>query len=156
MTFSKLNHTNVRTDEQKERMSLAEEKKICPFCPNGLDIIHQKEILFKNDSWYFTESAFPYEGTKHHYLINTIKHITDTNELNSKEWSDFGEIFNFALASKKIDGGAIFLRFGDMSKNGSSVEHIHFQLISGEMNESNSKDERESLKVKLGYKKKTI
>jgi diadenosine tetraphosphate (Ap4A) HIT family hydrolase len=154
MTFSKLNYNNARSEEQEKRMQLAEEKRVCPFCPNGLKIIHQKEIIHQNSSWYFTESAFPYEGTEHHYLINPIRHITKVNEITKNEWMDFGEIFNYAITNRQVAGGGIFLRFGEMEKTGSSVEHLHFQLVSGDSSELEKEESRESIKIKLGYKKK--
>ncbi len=149
----KLNHNNVRSEEQSDRMKLAEEIKLCPFCPEGIIKIHQKEILHQNENWLLTESAFPYEGTAHHYLLIPKKHLVNIAEIDAKSWADFGEIFKFAVEYKKIEGGGLFLRFGDMLKNGSSVEHLHFQLISGESSERESKENRESLRVKLGYRK---
>lgn len=149
-----LNHSNIRSEIQAKRMRLAEETNLCPFCKEGLKKIHQKKILMRNKSWILTESAFPYEGTAQHYLILPIKHITKVSEISKKSWLDFGELFTKTIKMRKIKGGGIFMRFGEMTMNGSSVEHLHAQVLSGEVDENYPKENRESLRVKLGYKKK--
>lgn len=148
-----LNVHNSRTEEQKVRMEKAEKEALCPFCPDGLIEIHQKEILWSNDSWLVTESAFPYEGTEHHFLILSKKHISQITDLSPKDWADQGEAMQWLINTKKIDGGATFTRFGNMKKNGTSIEHFHVHVISGNADEDIDKSERESIKVKLGYKK---
>ena len=148
-----LNLSNTRTEEQTKRMQNAQERGLCPFCPEGLIEIHQKEIIHSNDSWLLTENAFPYEGTEHHFLIVSKKHISSLSELETRDWELQGEMIQYLIKEKNIDGGGIFLRFGNMKKNGSSVEHLHIHVISGDTDEGAPKENRESLRVKLGYKK---
>ena len=61
-----------------------------------------------------------------------------------------GELFSWVREFSNTKSGGFFLRFGDMHKTGSSVEHLHFQVISG--SKSDTEDDKESIKVKFGYK----
>jgi len=149
-----LNIYNVRSDEQKERMEKADKEKLCPFCPEGLTKIHKLPIDKEIGGFFATKTAFPYEGTDQHYLIISKEHIVDQNKLTDTDWQDIGRVFKWIMDNSKITGGAMFWRFGDMKKNGSSVAHFHMQVISGNSSENDSEDTRESIKVKLGYKKK--
>jgi diadenosine tetraphosphate (Ap4A) HIT family hydrolase len=152
---NKLNISNARTPEQKRRMEKAISEKLCPFCGAGLKVIHKKLIIKKTTSLFLTESAFPYEGTSHHYLIVSKKHTVDLTKISSKVWGEVGTLTKFAIKKYKIDGGSMFLRFGEMHKNGSTIDHIHWHLISGNSSEKEKEENREAVRVKLGYKKKT-
>jgi diadenosine tetraphosphate (Ap4A) HIT family hydrolase len=149
-----LNKYNVRSEEQKIRMEEADKENICPFCPDGLKVIHRLPIEIEIGRFFVTKSAFPYEGTNYHYLIVSKEHITEPAQISGEDWQDIGKAFNWVLESAKMTGGGMFLRFGDMKKNGSSVAHVHLHVISGNSIESDPEEIRESLKVKLGYKKK--
>ncbi len=145
---------NIRSDEQKTRMEKAAKENICPFCSEGLKVIHKLPIETDIGKFFITKSAFPYEGTEYHYLIISKEHITEPAQLSSEHWQDIGKSFNWVLENTKMTGGGMFLRFGDMKKNGSSVAHVHLHVISGNSGEFDPEETRESLKVKLGYKKK--
>lgn len=153
MKEPKLNFNAVRSEEQRSRMEKAKESLLCPFCEKGLIEIHQKEIFYENNSWLVTESAFPYDGTEHHYLIVSKRHVSSISDLSPTEWSDQGEAIKYLVSEKKIDGGSMFLRFGDMKKTGSSIEHLHVHVLSGNADENMETNLREPIRVKLGYKK---
>jgi len=144
------NHNNVRNKEQIRRMNMAEENNLCPFCSEGLIKIHQQPILHEIDGIFITKSAFPYNGTSQHYMIIPKEHITDISKLTSKQWSAVGLLLQWVQDKYKLHSGGLFIRFGDMTKTGSSVAHLHFQVLSGTKSEKDT--DRESLKVKLGYK----
>lgn len=154
MKKNTLNLNNVRSDEQKKRMETAISEKLCPFCGEGIKLIHKKPILKKTKNFLFTESAFPYDGTSHHFLILAKKHITNLQKVTSEMWIEIGMLVKYTEKKYKIEGGGIFLRFGDLQKNGSSIDHLHFHIISGNSSEVAREDKRESIKVKLGYKRK--
>jgi diadenosine tetraphosphate (Ap4A) HIT family hydrolase len=135
-------------------MKKAVQEKLCPFCGNGLKVIHKKPILKKTANLFLTESAFPYEGTNHHYLVVSKKHITDPQKLSGKIWSELGLLVKYTLKKFKIDGGSMLFRFGEMHKNGSTIDHVHFHIISGNGSELDAEEKREAIRVKLGYKKK--
>jgi diadenosine tetraphosphate (Ap4A) HIT family hydrolase len=149
-----LNIHNVRNEDQKARMEKADKEKICPFCPKGLIEIHKLPVEKEIGNFFTTKTAFPYEGTETHYLIISKNHIVDPDQITNNDWQDIGKVFNWVIKKTNISGGALFWRFGDMKKNGSSIAHFHMQVISGSSSEQESEDTRESIKVKLGYKKK--
>jgi diadenosine tetraphosphate (Ap4A) HIT family hydrolase len=149
-----LNIYNTRSDEQKTRMEKAEKENICPFCPVGLEKIHRLPIEKTIGNFFATKTAFPYDGTDHHYLIISKEHITEQSDITDTDWQDIGKIFRWIITENKMTGGSLFLRFGDMKKNGSSVAHYHIHVISGNSGEYDTENVRESIKVKLGYKRK--
>lgn len=149
-----LNTYNVRSEEQKNRMEKAAQENICPFCPEGLVKIHRQPIDKIIGNFFATKTAFPYEGTEHQYLVISKEHIVDPYNISDSDWQDIGRIFKWILDNSKMTGGAMFWRFGDMKKNGSSVAHFHMQVLSGNSGEYEDENNRESIKVKLGYKKK--
>jgi diadenosine tetraphosphate (Ap4A) HIT family hydrolase len=148
--MSELNHNNVRGEEQAKRMATAENLSICPFCAEGLIKIHKKPILHEIEGMFITESAFPYKGTSQHYMIIPKAHIKNISELSANNWSAVGALLKWVKDQNNLNTGGLFIRFGDMSRTGSSVAHLHFQIISG--TKSDTDEGKESLKVKLGYK----
>ncbi len=149
-----LNIYNVRNEEQRLRMEKADKENICPFCPEGLVKIHKLPIEKDFGNFFATKTAFPYEGTECHYLIISKKHLSDPSQINETDWLDIWKVFTWIINNSKMSGGAMFWRFGDMKKNGSSVAHFHMQVLSGSSSEHEPEDLRESIKVKLGYKRK--
>jgi len=141
---------NSRSQKQYQRMEKAEKLNICPFCKEGLKKIHGMPIEKEVGDFFVTKNAFPYKGTKYHYLIIPKEHISSVMEFTSENWAQVGALFQWVSKQTQIDSGGFFLRFGDMHKNGSSIEHIHFQIISGTKGDYD--DDKEPLKVKLGYK----
>ena len=151
--FSKagLDHTNARTEEQKELMKKIEEDGVCPFCEEHFRKYHPKPIIKETDSWFFTENMSPYEGTKHHFIfVYKKEHVSLPSEITPESRAELFELISWAIEEYNIPGGSFFMRFGEGGYNGSSVEHLHAQLLTGEQ----KSDETEGLRVKLGYKKK--
>lgn len=152
MTFSKagLNHGEARTEEQKNLMKKIEADGVCPFCEEHFRKYHPKSILKETDSWFFTENMSPYEGTTHHFIfVYKPSHICFTSELSAGARVELFDLINWAIAEYKIVGASFFMRMGEGSYTGGSIEHFHAHLISG----VEKSDDTEGLKVKLGYKK---
>lgn len=150
-TKTGLNHHNVRTKEQKELMAQIEKDGVCPFCAEYFRKYHPKPILKETDWWFVTENMSPYAGTKMHFLfVYKPTHISSPENINPEGTQDLFTLMNWVIQEYNIGGGAFFMRFGDTSYNGSSVEHLHAQLVVGEK----EGDDVEALRVKLGWKKK--
>lgn len=148
-----LNKNNIRGEEQANRMNLADKENVCPFCKDGLVKIHRLPRERETKNFFITRTAFPYDGAQYQYLIISKKHLTKVNEIRGEDWIEIWRLFTWVLKETKIDGGAMFWRFGDMKKNGSSIAHFHVQVLSGTGSEDLPEKDRDSIRVKLGYKK---
>lgn len=150
--FSKagLDHSEARTDEQRELMKKIEEDGVCPFCAEYFTKYHPKPIIKETASWFLTENMSPYEGTKHHFLfVYKTSHATKPTEVTDGGQAELFSLMNWAIEEYNIEGGSFFMRFGGGGYTGSSVEHLHAHLLVGAERTESS----EGLRVKLGYKK---
>ena len=103
----------------------------CPFCPEHMGKYHTPPIVKVGAHWYVTPNMYPYENTLHHLLIITNEHMADSKDLSPQAWAELQEHLNWAMQEYGIEGGTLLMRSGDMSKTGSSVLHLHAQLIVG-------------------------
>ena len=142
-------HANARTEEQKKLMAQIEADGVCPFCAEHFRTYHPKPILRETDYWFVTENMSPYEGTKLHFLfVYKPAHVTSPDDLLPEATQDLFMLVSWLTETYKIQGGSFFMRFGNTAYNGSSVEHLHAQLITGEI----AHEGREAIRVKLGWK----
>ncbi len=149
--FSKagLNHDNARTEEQKKLMAQIEHDGVCPFCAEHFKRYHPKPILKETDFWFVTENMSPYEGTKLHILfVYKPEHATHLENISPLAYADLLTLLQWTTTTYDVEGGGFFMRFGNTIYNGSSVEHLHAQLIVGKSQDETS----EPIRVKLGWK----
>lgn len=146
-----LDHSEARTNEQRELMAQIEADGVCPFCAEHFKKYHPKPIIKETDAWFVTENMSPYEGTTHHFLfVYKPRHTNIPSDMTREAAAELFALVSEQVATHGIKGGSFFMRFGGGGYNGSSVEHLHAQLIVGE----EKSNETEGLRVKLGYKKK--
>lgn len=136
---------NTRTPEQRAVYQDIENKNIDPFEPEHLKIHHPHPILFENNSWFVTKNAFPYENTSLHLLIVHKDFITSIEEISKNAWVDLQEIINFSVEKFNLRSGSFFMRFGDTTKTGSTVTHLHAHIIVS----GGDPEERRSMYVKI-------
>lgn len=142
-----LNLDNARTPEQVALMAKIKEDGVCPFCAEHFKKYHPKPIIKETDSWFLTENMSPYKNTKHHFLFVYKKaHVRLPSEIDSEGRLDLFDLIDFTIKEYDIEGGGFFMRFGDTKYNGSSVEHLHAQLVVGDI----EKPGYEPVRVKLG------
>lgn len=149
--FSKtgLNHDNARTEEQKKLMAQIEHDGVCPFCAEHFRRYHPKPIIKETDYWFVTENMSPYEGTKLHILfVYKPEHATHPEDISPSAYTDLLSLLQWTTATYNVEGGSFFMRFGNTRYNGSSVAHLHAQLIVGKAQDETS----EPIRVKLGWK----
>lgn len=149
--FSKtgLNHKNARTEEQKNLMARIETDGVCPFCAEHFTTYHPKPILKETDFWFVTENMSPYEGTKLHFIfVYKPSHISTLDQISPEAGADLVTLLAWVTQTYSIEGGSFFMRFGNTQFNGSSVEHLHAQLITG----TTQSEDNEAIRVKLGWK----
>lgn len=123
-----LNMSNARGDEQRAVMKKITQDGFCPFCEKHFEKYHPKPILFRTDRWIVTENAWPYFPTTHHFLLVYRKHIAHSQHIDQKGWIELGEIIK-RLEEHGLSHGTLLMRFGDMSKTGGTVSHLHIQLV---------------------------
>lgn len=142
-----LNLENARTPEQQVLMAKIIEDAVCPFCAENFTTYHPKPILKETEYWFLTENMSPYDGTKYHFiLVYKPSHITTLSEISPEASKDLFSVLSATVEEYKIPGGAFFIRFGDTRYNGSSVQHLHAQLLMGDADAPG----HEKVRVKLG------
>lgn len=122
-----------RASDKKKYSKVIEQIKndgVCPFCPDQLLKYHKNPVIEENSSWIASKNMYPYKGAKHHIIFIHKKHITSINEIKPKAWTELQRIISLTIKKLKIDGGTMFIRFGDTRYNGASVSHLHAHLIS--------------------------
>ena len=150
--MSKMDYKHAREKEQIQIMEKAQQKGHCPFCWEKLEKYHPNPILKKGSWWWVSENGWPYIGTKLHLIFFYKEHVSNISDIKPEAFKELQLLTTWVEEKFKIKGGALFIRFGDMSYTGSSIQHVHAQLIVGN---SKRNTDSEALNVKLGYKKKT-
>ena len=146
-----LNHKNARTEEQKRVMAQIEADGVCPFCAEHFTTYHPKPILKETDFWFVTENMSPYDGTRLHFIfVYKPSHIISPKEMVPGALDDLLNCINWIVDENSVPGGSFFMRFGDPTYTGGSVDHLHAQFIVGEQESGQT----EPIRVKLGHKKK--
>ena len=100
----------------------------CPFCPDNFKY-HNKPILKIFNGWMATENAWPYAGTKRHFIIISVKHKNKFSDITPKDFQAVQYLANWLIKKYNIKGGGLTLRFGDQIYTGATVSHMHFHLI---------------------------
>jgi ATP adenylyltransferase len=126
-----LNFDNARHPVQVANMQKIEAEGFCPFCPEHMEKYHTPPILKRGNYWYVTPNMYPYENTLHHLLFITNRHISNSLELTQEEWGELQEQITWAMTEYDLSHGTLLMRSGDMTKTGSSVLHLHAQLVVG-------------------------
>lgn len=132
---SGLNLENARNEKQKDVMKKIIEDKECPFCHDFVEkkvpAYHTKKIEIENKSWILTKNAWPYVGTKFHFLIVSKKHIVLPEEMDKEETLELWQIVKEAKERFKIKKSTFLMRSGTTKHTGATVEHLHAHLIVG-------------------------
>ena len=144
---------NARTrarGDYAQALAKIEADGICPFCEAHLPKHHTKPILFRNEHWLVTENAWPYDGTRHQFVLIYREHIESAEELPPAAWESLGSAYRQLVAEYRIEGATLILRTGKTDFTGASVAHLHAQVISGGRREADS----ELIRALVGFKAK--
>ncbi len=144
-----INTKNTLNENYREILKNISRDNVCPFCEENLPKYHPKKILFKTDYWIVTTNAWPYSGTKHHFLLIYKKHITHLKKIPQRATTDMLEITKGLTAQYKIEGGSLLMRFGKSESTGASVEHLHAHLISPDRQNKNY-DPKKGIIARIG------
>ena len=128
-----VNINNARKGEYKEVIEKIAKTGKCPFCRENFKY-HKKPIFKRKRDWFLTEVSWPYKNAKCHLMILGEKHRENLSELKKEDFAAVSYLANWAIKKYKIKGGALAIRFGNTNFTGASVAHLHFHLISPEIN----------------------
>jgi diadenosine tetraphosphate (Ap4A) HIT family hydrolase len=124
-----VNLNNARYDEQRQVMQNIEKNQECPFCPENLSKYHKKEIVKRGKFWVLTYNQWPYKYTDIHLLAIATYHAEKLSELKEGAFDELQELMVWAERKYNIVTGGFAMRFGDVSSNGATVDHLHAHLI---------------------------
>lgn len=131
-----VNLDNARLKEQKSVMQRILKQKICPFCTENFRKFHKEPILKDTKSWVLTTNQWPYKNTKIHLLVIHKKHIERVEEMDKTAGEELIGLIQWAEKEYSIRGGGVAMRFGDIRVNGGTIAHLHVQIASAKITES--------------------
>ncbi len=94
---------------------------VCPFCIKHFLKYHTRPILQHGVHWIVTENMNPYNGSKHHFLFVSTRHIESPEGLTSGAFGELQKHIAWLKKKYKLPGGTFFMRFGDTRYTGASV-----------------------------------
>ncbi len=147
---------NARYSDQAQIMQNWLDAGASPFLPENIDQTAQP-IIKQGEHWYIIANRWPYQNTRHHYLIISNQYWTSPDQITPPAQLELFEMFAWLrhhLATflgpraAGSPGGALALRFGDTNYSGGTVDHLHWQYIVPELNDPNY----ERIKFNIGKK----
>ncbi len=143
------NASIVKRDEYTHALKKIIADGLCPFCEEHLSTYHTQPILHRSKYWIITKNAWPYEGTKFHFLFIAVPHIESTEYIPPLMWTDLHKLYRTLIEKYSIRGASLLIRSGDTKLTGASVNHLHGHIISGSKRNKNSK----RIETLVGFKK---
>lgn len=143
---------NARIDEQVEVMKNIKKADHCPFCSENLEKYHKKPIIKTGKYWLLTKNQWPYQHTKHHFLLIYKQHITDLKDINTEAGKELFELSQWTIKKYDIPGGGLVIRFGDTNYSAGTVNHLHAQLLQPDIHAPSYAEK--PVRVKIGKYKK--
>lgn len=122
---------------------------LCPFCEEHLSKYHTQPIIYKSKYWIVSKNAWPYEGTKFHFLLIVRPHVEAIEQLSPSMWTDLQKLHKKIVTDHNIQGASFLLRSGNTKFTGASVSHLHAHLITGSKRNKSTKN----ISTLVGFKK---
>ena len=153
--MANFNFVNARHKEQIRRMKLLKEQGRCYLCQEGSKEENTlPRISWESEHFYLTPNDFPQAGSTAHTMIVPKKHRVHPTDLTAVERIAIFEICEMVMEKFEIPGFSVYVRMGDMSYTGATLDHLHFQLIAGVPRTENHKVPEDVIYIPLGYKQK--
>ncbi len=144
---------NARTPEQLARMRRLAKSIGCFFCDGNYLKVGASPAIRKGRYWYVKRNDYPYEGSAHHYLIASGRHITKVTNISAPAWKELLETVKWIERKFKIPGASVFVRSGDMRYTGATLDHLHFHFLTGGPKKKTGTLE-DNILVTLGHKRR--
>ncbi len=121
--------SKARVAEQLEVMQAIEESGECPFCPENLERLSKVEVLRKGALWILGRNHWPYKNTTDHLLAIATYHAESIADLRPGAFDELQDHAVWAERELEIKSGGLCMRFGDITQNGATVNHVHAHII---------------------------
>ncbi len=118
-----------RTQEQADVLKRIEKSHECPFCEKNLQKEHKLPFLKNGRHWILTLNQWPYDGSEHHFLLISKKHVQQIGDLDAGAGNELIELVSSLEDSFSLKSGGLAIRFGDPHLNGGTVHHLHAHVI---------------------------
>ena len=128
-----VNLSNARKGEYQKIITKIALTGKCPFCKDNFKY-HKEPIIKQKKDWLLTKASWPYKNIHCHFLILGEKHKENFSQLTKNDLITISYLTRWAIKKYQIKGGALAIRFGQTDYTGASVSHLHFHLISPEIN----------------------
>jgi ATP adenylyltransferase len=119
----------ARSEEQRGRMQELQDAGVCVFCPEHLQKYNPEPVELRGEHWYVARNAYPYRGTRAHYLIVPYAHVAGFEELPDAAGAELWSLKRRLRESLRPLAVATVERSGDMRYNGGSVAHLHVHFV---------------------------
>lgn len=120
---------NARHDEQRELMERIAASGECPFCAGSRWNKELRPVICSGEFWDVRENRWPYENARVHLLFILKTHAEDLRDLPAGAAEELLTLCTELETTYALVNGALCMRFGDTSKNGATVRHLHAHLI---------------------------
>lgn len=104
---------------------------VCPFCPENIASYHKKPTVLDGKYWLLSDSMYPYKNSAEHMLVVHKKHVENIQDISKNAWQELKEIIDTITKKRNMSGATLLFRFGETSRTGASVSHLHAQIVSG-------------------------
>ena len=126
----------AKSDEYAKVLNKIAQHGECPFCPENL-LKNKKPMIEikRNYNWFLTQNNYSYQDARIKLMIICDEHKEKFEELTTEDFESVKELVRWANKKYNIQGGGLAIRFGNTQFTGATVCHLHFHLISPELNE---------------------
>jgi ATP adenylyltransferase len=122
---------NVRTGEQRARMTALEAAGTCLMCPDGI-AAHGFPVVVATEHWNVTPNDYPYPGTRLHLLVIPREHVTDVLDLSPAAQADLFTALGQVRDQFGLSHYGLAMRCGDCRYTGATVRHLHGHVLVGD------------------------
>lgn len=119
----------ARSEAQRNRMEELQAAGICVFCPEHFETYNAEPVELRGEHWYVARNAYPYRGTRAHYLIVPYAHVAGFEELPDEAGAELWALKRKLREELQPVAVATVERSGDMRYNGGSVAHLHVHFV---------------------------
>lgn len=143
------NATVARRGDYSDTLKKIVAGGFCPFCEEHVLKHHRHPILHRSKYWLVTKNAWPYEGSRFHFLFIARSHMEAIEDMSPSMWTELQKLYLKLVRKHTLGGATLLIRSGDTKITGGSVNHLHAHIVVGTSRNKNSK----TIQALVGFKK---